>query len=235
MKPCFNPTCDRHGHMIAGVGGSAQTMALFVLQTAKEITRFSETGSESQAPNTKSSTCFSRSANRKLGDVPLKTLTAEKVESTRLPTKKIEPKPRSMQPIIVAVDVTRKCEATVRYAAEISRCSNAALYICHVFWPSMRTQGDHHELIDREQREFRHKLEDLADQVRGSVPICKAALLAGDPAERISTLAQDVHADVIVVTRSDPILTQLLNVDQAVKMPCPVLVYDDKNVNELIS
>jgi len=117
----------------------------------------------------------------------------------------------------------------VRYAVEIGRRYDAALYICYVFWPSMRTQGDHYELIDREQREFRHKLEDLADQVRGSVPICKAALLAGDPAKRIASLAQDVHAELIVTASSDPILTQLLNVDKAVKMPCPVLVYHDKN------
>jgi len=93
----------------------------------------------------------------------------------------------------------------------------------------MRTQGDHYDLIDREQREFRHKLEDLADQIRGTVPICKAALLAGDPAERISTLANDIHADLIVIASSDPVLSQLLNVDKTVRMPCPVLVYDDKN------
>jgi len=83
MKPCFNPTCDRHGHILTGFGESAQTIALFVLRTAEEITLFSETGSESKTSNSKSLTVLSRSANRKIGDVSLKTVTAEKVESKR--------------------------------------------------------------------------------------------------------------------------------------------------------
>jgi nucleotide-binding universal stress UspA family protein len=228
MKFCFNPTCDRHGHMLTGLGESAQTMALFVLPRVEEITLFSEDAGELKVSNTKSFNWLSPSGNRKKEILPLKTLAAEKVESSRLPTKKTESKPLAIRRIIAAVNLTKKYEATVRYAAEIARGYKAALYICHVFWPSMRTQGDHYDLIDREQRDFRHKLDELADQVRENVPICKAALLAGNPVKRISTLAYDVHADLIVMARSDPILTQLLNVEKAVKMPCPVLVYDDK-------
>jgi nucleotide-binding universal stress UspA family protein len=206
MKPCFNPTCDRHGHLLTGFGESPQTMALFVLPTAEEITLSLEGGGESKVSNETRFNRLSRRASRKIGDVPVKTVMAEKVESKLRPTKKIESKPLSIRRVIVAVNLTRKCDATVRYAAEISRGYNAALYICYVFWPSLRIQGNRCDLIDREQREFRHKLEELAEQVRGSVPICKAALLAGNPAERISTLAHDIHADLIVIAsfRSDP-------------------------------
>jgi len=37
MKGSFNPTCDRHGHMLTGVGSSPQLMAPFVCPTAEEI------------------------------------------------------------------------------------------------------------------------------------------------------------------------------------------------------
>src|SRR5215469_1914631 len=87
------------------------------------------------------------------------------------PTKKAESKPRSIRRIIAAVDPSKNCEATVRYASEIAGRYDATLYICHVFWPSIRNQGQRYDSIDREQREFRHQLEVLADQVRGSVPI----------------------------------------------------------------
>ena len=40
MKGLFNPTCDRHGHILTGVGGSPQVMAPFVFTTAEEIALF---------------------------------------------------------------------------------------------------------------------------------------------------------------------------------------------------
>ena len=153
---------------------------------------------------------------------------AEKVESAPL-TKKAESKPMSIRRIIAAVNPSKKCEATVRYASEIAGRHDATLYLCYVFWPSIRNQGQHYDSIDREQREFRRQLEVLAEQVRGSVPICKSVFLVGHPAERISMLAHDILADLIVTASSDAIVTQLLTVDKAEKMPCPVLVYHDNS------
>ena len=40
MKGLFNPTCDRHGHLLTGVGGSPQVMAPFVFPTAEEMAIF---------------------------------------------------------------------------------------------------------------------------------------------------------------------------------------------------
>lgn len=153
---------------------------------------------------------------------------AEEAASAPL-TRKDESKALSIRRIIAAVNPSKKCEATVRYASEIAARYEATLYICYVFWPSVRNQGQPYDSIDREQSEFRHQLEALADQVRGSVPICKSALLSGHPAERISMLAHDVHADLIVTASSDPVVTQLLTADMTMKMPCSVLVYHDNN------
>jgi hypothetical protein len=36
MKGMFNPTSDRHGHILTGLGGSPQVMAPFTFPTAEE-------------------------------------------------------------------------------------------------------------------------------------------------------------------------------------------------------
>jgi hypothetical protein len=48
------------------------------------------------------------------------------------------------------------------------------------FWPALRAQGNYY-LIDHKYEAFRHKPEELAEIVLGTVPICKPALLASDP------------------------------------------------------
>jgi hypothetical protein len=37
MKRSFNPTCDRHGHLLTGLGVSPQAMEPFVFPTAEEM------------------------------------------------------------------------------------------------------------------------------------------------------------------------------------------------------
>jgi len=37
MKGSFNPTCDRHGHILTGVGGFQQAMEPFLFPTAEEM------------------------------------------------------------------------------------------------------------------------------------------------------------------------------------------------------
>jgi len=37
MKHLFNPTCDRYGHILTGVGISPQVMPPFVFPTAEEM------------------------------------------------------------------------------------------------------------------------------------------------------------------------------------------------------
>lgn len=146
--------------------------------------------------------------------------------------KKVEVGPLTIRGIIAALDLRRDCWATVRYAAQIARHYHASLCLTYVFWPSMLSQGDHYYLIDLEQREFRHKLDHLVQEVRGVVPRCQSALLVGEPAERIASLARDAHADLIITASYEPeFLTRLFNLNEAVELvhhaPCPVLVYHE--------
>jgi len=140
----------------------------------------------------------------------------------------------SIRRIIAALDLTKKCEATLHYAAELARRYHASLCVTFVFWPPMVSEGDEYYLIDREQREFRHKLEQLANQVRGIAPWCKSAFLIGDPANRIAALARDSHADLIVTTSYHRrFIPQLFIPDKAMKIvrkaPCSVLVYREED------
>jgi nucleotide-binding universal stress UspA family protein len=152
----------------------------------------------------------------------MKTLTARKIEA----------KPLTIRRIIAALDLRRSCRATVRYAAQIARHYHASLCLTYVFWPAMLSQGDHYYLIDQEQREFRHQLDHLVQEVRRLVPGCKSAFLVGEPAERIASLARDAHADLIITTSYDPkFFTELFKLNNAIKLvhqaSCPVLVYHE--------
>lgn len=160
------------------------------------------------------------------------TFAVKELKSEPMTTKKLASDLRPIRRIIVAVDLAKTCEATVSYAAKLAKRCNAALYITYVFWPCMISEGDPYHLADQVQREFRKKLNNLADQVRGIVPRCKSPFLVGEPAERIATLARDVRADLIVTTDYDPTFgTRPFKVDKAVKIvlqaPCSVLVYHE--------
>jgi universal stress protein A len=151
-----------------------------------------------------------------------------------LAVEKAETKEISIRQIIAALDLTKKCEATLHYAAELARRYHASLCVTFVFWPPMVSEGDEYYLIDREQREFRHKLEQLANQVRGIAPWCKSAFLIGEPADRIAALARDSHADLIVTTSYHRrFIPQLFIPDKAMKIvrkaPCSVLVYREED------
>ena len=154
----------------------------------------------------------------------METLAPGKVESNWLPTEKLKSERLSVRRIIAAVDLTRKCEATVRYAAAIARHHGALLYITYVFWPSMRARGDY--LIDQEQRESLETLKELANQVRDIVPSCKSALLVGEPAKRVSALARDIQADLIATSSYYQILLNSL----IRTTPCSILVYHEADI-----
>ena len=51
MKDLFNPTCDRHGHILTGFGGSPQMMAPFIFPTAEEMAFLPVRAGDGSAPN----------------------------------------------------------------------------------------------------------------------------------------------------------------------------------------
>src|SRR5690348_9042778 len=120
-----------------------------------------------------------------------------------LPLEKAETKALTIRRIIVALDLTKKCEATLDHAAKLARRYHASLCATYVFWPRLLSEGELYYLVDKQQKEFRQELEQLVDQVRRIVPWCKSAFLVGEPAKRIAALARDVHADLIITSSSD--------------------------------
>ena len=140
----------------------------------------------------------------------------------------------SIHLIIAALDLTNKCDATLNYAAKLARWYHSALRVTFVFWPPKLSEGDEYYLIDKQQREFRRKLDQLVNQVRGIAPWCKSAFLVGEPADRIVALARDSHADLIITT-SYPrrFIAQRFVPDKAVEIArqasCPVLVYREED------
>jgi nucleotide-binding universal stress UspA family protein len=214
MKRNFSATSDQYGHIITGVGGSVQTRALFVLPKPEQVGLFPEAG-QSDAESLQ---------NRGI-DHP--SLRDRKKQSPIL----------SIERIIVAVSLTKDSEATARYAAEIAKHFNASLYLAYAFWPppvyEFESEGACN-LIARREKQLRAKLDELAERMQGLVPECDSVFLMGEPAERISALARDVHADLIVTASHHPgFLARLFTLDEAPKImhraPCPVLVYHDKN------
>jgi nucleotide-binding universal stress UspA family protein len=143
----------------------------------------------------------------------------------------------SIQRIIVAVSLTKDSEATTRYAAEIAKHFNASLYVAYDFWPPLdefQSEGACN-LIARREKQLRANLDELAERMQGLVPECESIFLMGEPAERISALAREIHADLIVTASHHPrFLVRLFTLDQAPEImhraPCPVLVYHDKNI-----
>jgi nucleotide-binding universal stress UspA family protein len=154
----------------------------------------------------------------------MSTLTVEKAETKGL----------SVRRIIVALDLTKKCEATLDYAAKLARRYRASLCVAYVFWPRMLSEGERYYLIDKQQTEFRHELDQLVNQVRGIAPRCKSAFLVGEPAGRIAALARDSHADLIITASYQRrFIPQLLVPDKAIEIarqaPCPVLLYQEED------
>jgi universal stress protein A len=165
---------------------------------------------------------------RRCGDLNVKTLEAE------TPTRKL----LSIQRIVVAVDLTEHPEATARYAAEIAKCFNASLYVAYVFSSApmyeLGSEGSYN-IIDQERRDLGARLDELARRVQKIVPASESVFLDGEPAEKISALAGDVDADLIITASHHPtFLGRLFNLDKAPQImhraPCPVLVYHEKNI-----
>ena len=151
-----------------------------------------------------------------------------------LTVEKAETKGVSVRRIIVALDLTKKCEATLDYAAKLARRYRASLCVTYVFWPRMLSEGERYYLIDEQQTEFRHELDQFVDQVRGIAPGCKSAFLVGEPAGRIAALARDSHADLIITASYQRrFVPQLLVPDKTIEIarqaPCPVLVYPERD------
>ena len=154
-----------------------------------------------------------------------------------LEAKKRTPQFLSIKKVLVAVDLSEQSEATATYAAELAKCLGASLTLVHVHdpVPLYEYAGETTCTVLDEQREDLQKLlDELTQQVRKLGLVCRSVFLDGDPAERISALASDIDADLIV-TGSRPstflecLFTQHKPPQIMHRAPCPVLIYHQKN------
>jgi nucleotide-binding universal stress UspA family protein len=148
-----------------------------------------------------------------------------------------EAKPLSIRQVIAALDLDRRCDATLDYAAKLAGYYYATLYVAHVFWPPRLSEGPYYYLIDKEQREYARKLDQMVRLASKSAPRSRPALLVGEPAKRIAALARDIHADLIVTSSYHPIFpTQHFDISDTIRIVreagCPVLVYPEAGVLE---
>jgi nucleotide-binding universal stress UspA family protein len=138
--------------------------------------------------------------------------------------------------ILVAVDLTENSDLTINYAAQLAKSLNASIVLVHVFEPHPMYEFPNeyaYDLIENQRREAENDLVDLMDKVRAAGVGCESAFLDGEPAERITALARQMDADLIVTASHHPtFLARLFNLDKAPQIlhraPCPVLIYHER-------
>jgi nucleotide-binding universal stress UspA family protein len=154
-----------------------------------------------------------------------------------LETQERRPKFVSIKKLLVAVDLSEQSEATAAYAAELAKCFGASLTLVHVHDPVPLYEYASETtctVLDEQREDLQKLLNELTERVRKLGLVCRSVFLDGDPAERISALASEIDADVIV-TGSRPVtfFGSLLSQHKASQImhraPCPVLIYCQKD------
>jgi nucleotide-binding universal stress UspA family protein len=147
------------------------------------------------------------------------------------------PKFLSIKRVLVAVDLSEQSKVTATYAAELAKCFGASLTLVHVHDPVPLYEYASETtctVLDEQREDLQKLLDELTQQVRKPGLVCRSVFLDGDPAERISALASDIDADLIVTgSRPSTFLGSLLSQHKAPQImhraPCPVLIYHQKN------
>ena len=142
----------------------------------------------------------------------------------------------NIQKIVVAVDLSPHSKKTAAYAAAFAERFGASLTLVHAFAPERITEfttQEVHEGYEEEKGATAKELKKLGDSVRKTYADCYTEFRVGDPAEEVTLIAEDLHADLIVTASHHPgFLSQLFGIDQAPRIlhraRCPVLVYHEE-------
>jgi nucleotide-binding universal stress UspA family protein len=143
----------------------------------------------------------------------------------------------SIKKVLVAVDLSHHSGATASYAAGIASRFGASLTIVHVYEPvplSEYTCESTFTLLDNQRDDLQTLLDGLTQRIRQLGVLSDSFFLIGDAAVKISELAREIDADLIVTASHHlTFLGHLFNLDKAPQImhqaPCPVLVYHEKN------
>jgi nucleotide-binding universal stress UspA family protein len=139
--------------------------------------------------------------------------------------------------ILVAVDLTPHSEKTAAYGAAFAKRVGASVILLHVFppEPSVEFMSERvYESFERNRRLMGQRLTKLLEQIRATGVKCEDDFRVGDPAEKITESAEELHADLIVTGAHHPgFLGRLFSLDQPPRIlhraGCPVLVYHEGN------
>ncbi|MHB8970306.1 MAG: universal stress protein [Pirellulaceae bacterium] len=132
--------------------------------------------------------------------------------------------------ILFPTDFSRCGDAALKMATSLARDSGALLLIVHVEEPPVAYGGGemYYGVPEPASDDLRQMLQEVVP-TDPQVP-CEHHLVTGDPSTAIARLAEEEHADLIVMgTHGRTGLTRLLmgSVAEAVvrHAPCPVLTY----------
>jgi universal stress protein A len=142
----------------------------------------------------------------------------------------------SIKKVLVAVDLSHHSEATAFYAAGIANQFGASLTIVHVYEPVPLSDyccESTFTLLDNQQDCLQELLDGLTQKTQQLGVSSDSFFLIGEPAGKISGLAREIHADLIVTASHHlTFLGRLFNLEKAPQIihqaPCPVLVYHEK-------
>jgi nucleotide-binding universal stress UspA family protein len=158
----------------------------------------------------------------------MKTSTNEMIANNLMPIRRV----------LVAVDLSDRSVSTALYAAETARRFDACLTIVHVYEPVPLCEYACETtltVLEQERDDLQKLLDQLTRKIRATGVICTPVFLVGEPAERISALAREIDADLIVTASHHPsFLGRLFKLDKATlilhRAPCPVLICPDENL-----
>jgi nucleotide-binding universal stress UspA family protein len=205
MKGSFNPTCDRHGHMLTGVGGSPQVMAPFVLPTAEEIALFPGGVGDGSA-----------STGQGQGNGS----SAKKTVAFRI------------RKILVPVDSERTKPADLKRTIQLARRLGAQITLLHCYEsPRSFTYAEGDSGFDdviRHRERTLVRLQSLCSKVRRSWSKCGWLFEDGSLPSSILRVSQSMRADLIVVPASLDAASENWSTSEVVdelarKANCPVL------------
>jgi nucleotide-binding universal stress UspA family protein len=177
MKGSFNPTCDRHGHMLAGVGGSPQVTAPFICPSAQEIALLP--GTAQLAPSTVRPRQRKRSAPRKRKN----TL---KIRKMLVPVDAEHTKP---------ADLTRAIQLGRRFDAQITllECYEPPRSCSHAIGKKAMDDVIQHQELTRAH------LHMLCSRVRKFWSKCRCRFESGSLPAGILNVSKEIRADLIIV------------------------------------
>jgi nucleotide-binding universal stress UspA family protein len=168
------------------------------------------------------------------------------VRNSALPDLRVGPALESSRPsakprqIIVPVDLTNDCTASIDYAIRLAKAFGSTVNLLHLYQdPYVVSQGSRSpncDLFKEQRRQVFADFYDLLRETQNKYPDSVGYFEYGNPDREIDVIARQLHADLLVVSmHHGKWLEHLLfgrHGDRILaKAPCPVLVIREQKTN----